>query len=74
MYICICKQVTDQQITNAIESGADSLQAIQAELGASTECGNCMDCIKDMIAEFCIPVANIKIINSALANTASQLL
>ncbi len=65
MYICLCKQITDQQIENAILDGANSIKAIQDQLGASTQCGCCMDTIKDMIAEHFIPIKNIRVINSA---------
>lgn len=66
MYICLCKQVTDKQIETAIQDGANSIKAIQEELGASTQCGCCMDTIKDMIAEHFVPISNIRIMNSSL--------
>lgn len=66
MYICICRQVTDKQIESAIQTGANTIEAIQNTLGASSECGNCMDCIRDMIDEHFVPVKNIPIINSAI--------
>lgn len=73
MYICICKQVTDKQIEQAIYDGANTLSAIKNTLGASTECGSCTGCIKDMIEEFVMPINNIKIINSAISSPIQAL-
>lgn len=42
MYICICNKVTDQQISEAIESGAHSLKALQKALNLGTNCGSCL--------------------------------
>lgn len=70
MYVCICKAITDCQIKQAIENGADNISAIQQKLGASSECGNCVECIQDMIAEYIVPLSNIKILNNS--NTLLQ--
>lgn len=73
MYVCICKQVTDKQIQSAIENGADNIKKIQNKLGASTECGSCVDCISDMIEEYLVPVSNIPVINSGVLSIAGQI-
>jgi bacterioferritin-associated ferredoxin len=70
MYICICKQVTDKQIKQAIQNGANNIKAIQNQLGASSECGSCLTCIHDMLEEYVIPISNIQIINTAVLNAA----
>ena len=41
MYICICKQVTESEIHEAVDQGACSLKDIRTELGVGTECGEC---------------------------------
>lgn len=41
MYICICKAVTDREIRQAAELGANSLSEIQECLGVATCCGKC---------------------------------
>lgn len=41
MYICLCKGITDKQIRQAVEDGADSLRAVRRELGVSSQCGQC---------------------------------
>jgi len=41
MFVCICKQVTDHQIKQAVNNGAASFSDIQSELGVATQCGEC---------------------------------
>jgi bacterioferritin-associated ferredoxin len=42
MYICICNQVKDSQITALVESGVSSLDQIQAQTGLGSVCGKCL--------------------------------
>ena len=52
MYICICKQITDGQIRDAVrEKGITSLQAICKELGACNQCGKCARAAKQVLGE-----------------------
>jgi len=41
MFICICKQVTDHQIKEAVSNGAASFSDVQSALGVATQCGEC---------------------------------
>lgn len=62
MYICICKAVTDREIRQAAELGANSLGELQECLGVATCCGKCVqetcrilreqnqDCCRDLQA------------------------
>jgi len=59
----VCKQITEKQIKQAISNGASSIEAIRETLGAASECGSCLDCVKDIITECSIPVESIKIID-----------
>ncbi|MBP9722975.1 MAG: (2Fe-2S)-binding protein [Gammaproteobacteria bacterium] len=69
MYICICKQVTDKQLREAITKGACTIEEIRACLGASSECGSCLDSIHQIIAEYAVPVSDIKIISTVSTAT-----
>lgn len=42
MYICICNAVTDLDINQAVENGADHVRQLEARLGAGTNCGTCI--------------------------------
>ena len=41
MYVCICKQVTESDIHDAVENGACSFKDVRSELGVGTDCGEC---------------------------------
>lgn len=51
MFVCICKQVTDGQIKEAVTNGACSFKDVQSELGVATQCGECKNharqCMRD---------------------------
>lgn len=51
MYVCICNQVTDRDIREAVETeGARSLQDLQGCLGVATCCGCCAPCAREVLA------------------------
>lgn len=41
MYICICKEVTDSAIRNAVKQGAGRMRDLKACLGVAGQCGSC---------------------------------
>lgn len=48
MYVCICKGITEGQIQQALNEGAD-LQDLRRELGVATDCGMCGQTCKEMV-------------------------
>lgn len=71
MYVCICKQVTEQQIKNAIKEGINTVSDIAAELGASSDCGSCVECVQDLItehySEYLVAADNISILDNNIS-------
>ncbi len=51
MYVCLCKGITDSQIREAVNGGANSLGQVQRELGAATNCGKCAGLVAEVIDE-----------------------
>ncbi len=49
MYVCLCQGVTDSDIVSAVESGAQSLDEIQSQLGAATGCGGCREFTEQLL-------------------------
>lgn len=41
MYICLCRGVTDRQIQQAINNGAETLSHLRKNLGVAGQCGKC---------------------------------
>jgi bacterioferritin-associated ferredoxin len=48
-FVCVCKQVTLEEIEAAIAQGARNLADIQRMTNANTGCGHCADKIKAVI-------------------------
>ena len=49
MYVCLCNAVTDRQIRETVNRGADSLTAVQRQLPVATCCGTCEDTAREII-------------------------
>nr|SHN99786.1 Hypothetical nitrate reductase large subunit [Moritella viscosa] len=47
---CACHQVTENDIIKAVESGADSVEAVGGCSKAGTGCGSCIPEIKRVMA------------------------
>ena len=51
MYICICNAITEQQVHQAIDGGAESLWDLQATLGVAGGCGSCGETAAEILQE-----------------------
>jgi len=52
MYVCICRQITDNQIRDLCREGADNFRDIRAKLGVASECGKCGKLAQSIVKEF----------------------
>ncbi|MEZ5491573.1 MAG: (2Fe-2S)-binding protein [Gammaproteobacteria bacterium] len=55
MYVCICRQITDQQIRDVCRDGGVKLADVRAKLGVASECGKCGQHARSIISEFSKP-------------------
>ncbi|MET0740710.1 MAG: (2Fe-2S)-binding protein [Candidatus Nanopelagicales bacterium] len=53
MFACICHAVTEAAVVEAVDAGADSLEAISEVTFAGAGCGMCHDRIEDIVEERC---------------------
>lgn len=51
MYVCLCNGITEGQIRDAVNSGADSLLDLRLRLGVASCCGRCADCAQQVLQE-----------------------
>jgi len=51
MIVCVCNNVSEKEIRQAIELGATNMAALQADLGVATCCGSCQDCVRQVLTE-----------------------
>ena len=40
MYVCLCKAITESQISAAVDEGADSLVKLRKKIGVADSCDN----------------------------------
>lgn len=50
MYVCLCKQITDHEIRDAVvDGGARSMRDLQRRLGVASACGCCAPCAREVL-------------------------
>ena len=49
MIICLCNNISEKEIDEAISRGSSKVADVYEALGCKPQCGSCMDYIKDMI-------------------------
>ncbi|HJO12413.1 MAG: (2Fe-2S)-binding protein [Gammaproteobacteria bacterium] len=52
MYVCICRQITDNQIRDLCRDGISSLSGVREKLGVASECGKCGQQARIIVNEF----------------------
>jgi bacterioferritin-associated ferredoxin len=51
VFACICRAVTSDEVSTAIDNGAATVEAVSMATRACTGCGTCRDRIENMIGE-----------------------
>jgi bacterioferritin-associated ferredoxin len=51
VFACICRAVTRDQVSTAIDNGAATVEAVSRATRACTGCGTCRERIESMIGE-----------------------
>ncbi|NLR73843.1 MULTISPECIES: bacterioferritin-associated ferredoxin [Leeia] len=51
MYVCICKAVTDRQISQAVADGVSSMRELRMTLGVASCCGKCAPDARALLLE-----------------------
>ena len=49
MIICVCNRLNEARIWNAIDSGAQTPEAVYAGCGVKRNCGRCQETIAEML-------------------------
>ena len=51
MIVCVCNNVSDRKIRQAVDRGARSMPDLRDQLGVGTCCGKCHSCAKSVLRE-----------------------
>ena len=51
MIVCVCNNISDREIRQAIDLGISSVAELHRELGVGTCCGKCVSCAREVLHE-----------------------
>lgn len=51
MYVCICHAVTEHQVRDAIQAGAETVADVTRACRAGGDCGSCRQQVEEMIED-----------------------
>ena len=51
MYVCICHPITDKQIKQVLQDGAQTTAAVFRHFGHKVQCGKCVPYVRGMVEE-----------------------
>ena len=49
MYVCVCNAVTQRQVEECAQSGANTVDDLAYRLGVGAGCGRCRECALDVL-------------------------
>ena len=51
MIVCVCNNISDREIRQAVDLGLSSMAELRRDLGVATCCGKCATCAKQVLGE-----------------------
>jgi bacterioferritin-associated ferredoxin len=51
MIVCVCNNISDREIRQAVDLGLSSMAELRRDLGVATCCGKCASCAKEVLAD-----------------------
>ncbi|MES2743532.1 MAG: (2Fe-2S)-binding protein [Pseudomonadota bacterium] len=51
MIVCVCNNISDREIRQAVDLGLSSMAELRRDLGVATCCGKCHSCAKEVLDE-----------------------
>lgn len=51
MIVCVCNNISDREIRQAVELGLGSIEELRRDLGVATCCGKCLDYAQEVLTE-----------------------
>ncbi len=51
MIVCVCNNISDREIRQAVDLGLSTMAELRQDLGVATCCGKCASCAKQVLAE-----------------------
>ncbi|MEO7496387.1 MAG: (2Fe-2S)-binding protein [Massilia sp.] len=51
MIVCVCNNISDREIRQAVDLGITSMAELRRDLGVATCCGKCASCAKQVMSK-----------------------
>ena len=51
MIVCVCNNISDREIRQAVDLGLSTMAELRQDLGVATCCGKCASCAKQVLAD-----------------------
>jgi bacterioferritin-associated ferredoxin len=51
MIVCVCNNISDREIRQAVDLGLNSMAGLRKELGVGACCGKCVSCAREVMHE-----------------------
>ena len=51
MIVCVCNNISDREIRQAVDLGLTTMAELRRDLGVATCCGKCHTCAREVLAE-----------------------
>ncbi|WP_038488071.1 (2Fe-2S)-binding protein [Janthinobacterium agaricidamnosum] len=51
MIVCVCNNISDREIRQAVDLGLSTMAELRRDLGVATCCGKCHSCAKEVLKE-----------------------
>jgi bacterioferritin-associated ferredoxin len=51
MIVCVCNNISDREIRQAVDLGLGSMSELRKELGVGACCGKCVSCAREVMHE-----------------------
>ena len=51
MIVCVCNNISDREIRQAVDLGLSSMAELRRDLGVATCCGKCHTCARQVLSE-----------------------
>jgi len=68
MIVCVCNNISDREIRQAIELGITTMDELRADLGVATCCGQCASYAEEVLNEH-LAAINAQAESPAIAET-----
>lgn len=52
MIVCLCRNINEGKIVQAINEGADTMRALCSQTGIASQCGKCGQCAKSVFKRY----------------------